>query len=76
MERNVFVNGSIFLSKVILSHRFKYQFFSLTDFSGWKAKMLRDFLKYVSPLFAINFLPDDYSVHFLLYYTFIKVLYR
>ena len=30
---------------------------------------------YVSPLFVINFLPNDYSAHFLLYYTFVKVLY-
>ncbi|CAF2058662.1 unnamed protein product [Rotaria magnacalcarata] len=74
-SKDVFTNGSVFLSKVVLPHSFKYQFFSLADFSNWKAKMLRDFFLYVSPLFAINFLPDDYSVHSLLYYTFIKALY-
>ena len=72
--KEVFENGSVLLSKVILPHSFRYQFFSLSDFSSWKAKMLRDFFLYVSPLFVINFLPDDYSAHFLLYYTFVKVL--
>lgn len=71
----VFENGSKFLSNIILPHSFKYQFFSLTDFYTWKAKMLRDFFLYISPFFVVYFLPDDYSVHFLLYYTFVKSLY-
>lgn len=37
--------------------------------------MLREFFLYVSPLFAVYFLPDDYSVHFLLYYVYVRVLY-
>jgi hypothetical protein len=72
--KNVFTNGSILLSKVILPHNFKYQFSSLSHFSHWKAKMLRDFFLYVSPVFAMLFLPENYSAHFLLYYTYIKVL--
>ena len=47
----------------------------MVDFLNWKAKILRDFFLYVSPVFAIQFLPDDYSAHFLLYYTYVKVLY-
>jgi hypothetical protein len=73
--KEVFDNGSKFLSKIILPHSFKYQFFSLCDFSTWKAKTLRDFFLYISPLFVVYFLPDDYAVHFLLYYTFVKSLY-
>lgn len=71
----VFENGSIFLSNIILPHSFKYQFFSLSHFATWKAKMLRDFFLYISPFFVVYFLPDDYSVHFLLYYAFVKSLY-
>ncbi|CAF4354984.1 unnamed protein product [Rotaria magnacalcarata] len=41
--KQVFEDGSFFLSNTILSHSFKYQFLSLSDFPNWKAKMLRDF---------------------------------
>ena len=40
-----------------------------------KPKCCAIFFLYVSPFFVINFLPDDYSAHFLLYYTYVKVLY-
>lgn len=62
----VFESGSTFLSNVILPHLFRYQFFPLSDFSNWKAKMLRDFFLYVSPLFVVYYLPDNYAAHFLL----------
>jgi hypothetical protein len=74
-SKDIFTNGSLFLSKVVLPHSFKYQFTSLSDFSNWKAKMLRDFFLYISPIFVVFYLPADYSVHFLLYYSFVKALY-
>ena len=74
-SKDVFTNGSLFLSKIVLPHSFKYQFTSLSDFSSWKAKMLRDFFLYICPVFVVFYLPDDYSVHFLLYYSFVKALY-
>ncbi|CAF4937112.1 unnamed protein product, partial [Rotaria socialis] len=73
--KEIFENGSVFLSNVILPHDVKYQFHSLLDFSNWKAKMLRDFFLYVSPSFVVYYLPDDYSAHFLLYYAFVRTLY-
>ena len=73
--KELFDNGLTLLSRVVLPHSFKYQFSAMIDFSNWKAKVLRDFFLYVSPMFAIQFLPDDYSTHFLLYYTYVRVLY-
>jgi len=74
-SKEIFTNGSNFLSKIILPHSFKYQFLPFSEFSNWKAKMLRDFFLYISPFFVVYYLPDGYSVHFLFYYTFVKSLY-
>lgn len=71
---DVFQNGSLFLSSIVLPSSFKYQFLPLEQFSVWKTKLFRDFLLYVAPVFAILFLPDQYAEHFLLYFLFVKAL--
>ncbi|CAF2846948.1 unnamed protein product [Rotaria sp. Silwood2] len=71
---DVFEQASNFLLSVTLPHSFKYQFMPLTQFTNWKTKMFRDFLLYVSPIFVIQFLPDELALHFLHYFIYIRVL--
>ena len=72
--RDVFDAGSEYLSTIILPHSFKYQPWPLFQYSSWKTKYFRDLLLYISPVFAILFIPDRYAAHFLLYFLYIRSL--
>ncbi|CAF3399224.1 unnamed protein product [Rotaria socialis] len=71
---DVFEQASNFLLSITLPHSFGYQFVSIIQFANWKTKMFRDFLLYISPIFAIQFLPDELTLHFLYYFIYIRVL--
>ncbi|CAF2605787.1 unnamed protein product [Rotaria sp. Silwood2] len=71
---DVFEQASNFLLSITLPHSFGYQFMPLVQFAKWKTKMFRDLLLYISPIFVIQFLPDELALHFLYYFVYIRAL--
>ncbi|CAF3381159.1 unnamed protein product, partial [Rotaria socialis] len=71
----VFDQSSNYLISIILPHSFRYQFIPLVQYSQWKTKMFRDFLLYISPVFACLFLPDTLALHFIHYFLHVGALY-
>ncbi|CAF3710089.1 unnamed protein product [Rotaria socialis] len=71
----VFDQSSNYLISIILPHSFRYQFIPLVQYSQWKTKMFRDFLLYISPVFACLFLPDTLALPFIHYFLHVRALY-
>jgi hypothetical protein len=64
-----------FYPKLFFHTLLSINFFHCLIFLLGRPKCYVIFFLYISSFFVVYYLPDDYSVHFLFYYTFVKALY-